>query len=137
MHKILILLVFAVLLFTAENLFAQSESTGVVIIQDEKIDKLEDYYTRLNARNPEIDGYRVQIYQESGSYSKSKSTNVKETFQDKYPGVKAYLIFKEPYYIVRIGNFRTLDEAYGFKKEISEDYPNAYPVSDKVLYKDL
>ena len=137
MHKILVLSVFTILFFSVQNIFAQSESPGVVIIQDDKIDKLEDYYTRLNARNPEIDGYRVQIYQESGSYSKSKATNVKETFQEKYPGVKAYLIFKEPYYVVRIGNFRTLDEAYGFKKEVSADYPNAYPISDKILYKDL
>lgn len=137
MYKIIFTSLFAIMLFTAESVFAQSESDGVVIIRDDKIDKLEDYYVRLNARNPEIDGYRIQIYQESGSYSKSKATSVKETFQDKYPGIKAYLIFKEPYYIVRIGNFRTLDEAYGFKKEISADYPNAYPISDKILFKDL
>ena len=138
MKQIIVFLTFILLLFTGIVARSQSiQDDNIVIIKDENITGLEEYYVRLNARSPETDGYRVQIFLESGTYSKSKATAVKESFEAKYPGVKAYLIFKEPNYIVRVCNFRNADEDYGFKKEISGDYPNAYPVVDKVHYTDL
>lgn len=138
MKQTIVFFAFMLILFTGTVARAQSlQDENIVIVKDENITGLEEYYVRLNARNPETEGYRVQIFLESGTYSKSKATGVKQSFEAKYPGVKAYLMFKEPNYIVRVGNFRTADEAYGFKKEISVDYPNAYPVVDRVHFKDL
>lgn len=115
----------------AQELFATPGN--VEVIQDEKIAQLAEQYRKMSANNAEIDGYRVQIFFDSGSNSKNKAASVKVEFESLYPEAKPYLSYKEPYYRVRVGNFRSLIEAVGFQKKISTDYPNSFPVKDKIL----
>jgi len=104
------------------------------VVQDEKITQLVDQYRKISINNPETDGYRVQIFFDSGSNSKNKASNVKVEFETTYPGIKPYLSYKEPYYRVRVGDFRTLTEAVGFQKKIALDYPNSFAVKDKIIH---
>ena len=115
----------------AQELFVARGS--VEVIQDEKITQLSEQYRKMSANNAEIDGYRVQIFFDSGSNSKNKATSVKDEFETIYPETKPYLSYKEPYYRVRVGNFRTLIEAVGFQKKITTNYPNSFPVKDKII----
>ena len=48
-----------------------------------------------------------------------------------------YLIFQEPYYKVRIGDYRTKMEAEKFLNEIEQDYPNAFVVQDEINFPSL
>lgn len=106
---------------------------NVEIIQDGRISQLAEQYRKMSLNNPETDGYRVQIFFDSGSNSKYSATNAKNGFEIVYPEVKSYLSYKEPYYRVRVGDFRTLNEAVGFQQKIAADYPNAFPVKDKIV----
>lgn len=105
----------------------------VEIIQDERISQLADQYRKMSLNNPEVDGYRVQIFFDSGSNSKNAAANIKSGFETLYPEIKSYLSYKEPYYRVRVGDFRSLTEAVGFQKKITDDYPNSFPVKDKIV----
>jgi hypothetical protein len=105
----------------------------VEVVQDDKMVQLTEQYRKMSLNNPEIDGYRVQIFFDSGSNSKNKAASVKSNFETSYPGVKSYLSYKEPYYRVRVGNFRTLIEAIGFQKKIAVDFPNSFPVKDEII----
>jgi hypothetical protein len=104
----------------------------VKVIQDEKITQLTEQYRNMNLYNSETDGYRVQIFFDAGTNSKNKALTAKSEFESAYPGIKTYLSYKEPYYRVRVGDFRTLIEAVGFQKKIETDYPNSFPVKDKI-----
>ena len=106
---------------------------NVEIIQDEKITQLTEQYRKMSINNPEVEGYRVQIFFDSGSNSKNKAASVKDNFETVYPGVKSYLSYKEPYYRVRVGDFRTLTEAEGFQKKIAADFPNSFAVKDNII----
>jgi hypothetical protein len=105
----------------------------VEVVQDEKIAQLADQYKKMSLNSPEIDGYRVQIFFDSGSNSKSSASNMKIGFETIFPEIKTYLSYKEPYYRVRVGDFRTLIEAVGFQKKIAVEYPNSFPVKDKIV----
>ena len=105
----------------------------VEIVQDEKISQLTDQYRKLSINNPEVEGYRVQIFFDSGSNSKNKAASIKADFEAVHPEVKSYLSYKEPYYRVRVGDFRTLTEAVGFQKNISTDFQNSFPVKDNII----
>ena len=48
-----------------------------------------------------------------------------------------YLIFQEPYYKVRIGDYRTKMEAEAFLKKISGSYSNAFVVKDEINFPKL
>jgi hypothetical protein len=112
----------------------QGKHGHVEIIQDERIARLADKHKSLNERQSDIDGYRIQIFFDSGNNSKKKTNDAMQHFMDKYPGEKAYISFKEPYYRVRVGNFRSLIESEGFLKKIQADYPNAFPVREKIYF---
>ncbi len=106
---------------------------AVQVVQDEKITRLTDQYIKMSKNNPQTDGYRVQIFFDSGSNSKNIASALKSEFEIVYPETRSYLSYKEPYYRVRVGDFRTLTEAVGFQKKIASDYPNSFPVKDKIV----
>jgi hypothetical protein len=112
-------------------------SGNVEIIQDNKITKLADQYRRINKYHFSMDGYRVQVFFESGNNSKKLANDVATKFMTSYPETKAYVSFRQPYYRVRVGNFRTVIEAVGFQKLIEAEYPGAFPVKEKIAYPDL
>ncbi len=127
---------FLVLFFLNFGVKAQdlSPANGAVeVVQDEKIGQLTEQYRKMSMNNQEIDGYRVQIFFDSGSNSKNKAVTIKGEFDLGNPEIKSYLSYKEPYYRVRVGNFRTLNEAVGFQKKITLEYPNSFPVKDKIV----
>lgn len=127
-----------ILVFYAASMFSVNAqmlfpSDGKVeIVQDERITQLSGHYLKVSQKNNSIDGYRIQIFFDSGSNSKKKASEIRDEFQLNYSGVKAYLSYKEPYYRVRVGDFRTLIEAVGFQKKIGGNYPNSFPVKDKI-----
>lgn len=112
----------------------QPSKGEVEVIQDSRINQLTEKYQKMSQNNPGVEGYRVQIFFDSGSNSKNKAASIKADFELKYPGVKSYLSYKEPYYRVRVGNFRTQIEADGFQKKIAMDYPNSFAVREEVVF---
>lgn len=132
----LVFIALVLLVFSNRGIKAQGlvpAEGKVEIVQDEKISQLADQYRKMSLSNPEIDGYRVQVFFDSGSNSKNSAANIKTGFETVYPEIKSYLSYKEPYYRVRVGDFRTLIEAVGFQKKIAIDYPNSFPVKDKIV----
>ncbi|HEX7411431.1 MAG TPA: SPOR domain-containing protein [Bacteroidales bacterium] len=129
---------FLLILISAKVSFSQVEKKGnVEIIQDERIGRLVEKHKALNERQSDVDGYRIQIFFDSGNNSKKKASDAMQRFMEKFPETKAYISFKEPYYRVRVGNFRTLIESEGFLKKIQPDYPNGFPVKEKIYFQEI
>jgi len=103
--------------------------------QEQRFEALIELHKQLNKMNNRIPGYRVQIYFEAGNYSKAKAIEVKNAFDLAYPGYVAYISFDEPYYRVKVGDFRTKIEAVGFLKKVLKTYPNAFEVKDMISFK--
>lgn len=127
-------------LFSLMVMFSTAQTdtlNNVIIVQDSRIDSLMKLNIEVNEFDPEIEGWRIQIFFEAGNYSKSQAIEEKSEFVNKYSDVPVYLIFQEPYYKVRIGDYRTKMEAEAFLKKISGSYPNAFVVKDKINYPKL
>jgi hypothetical protein len=111
---------------------AQDKDTGkghVQIIQDEKVDLLVSKHIQINQNRKGEEGFRIQIFFDSGNNSKTKAESIYEGFKAKYPDVGAYLSFKSPNYKVRVGDFRTRLDAQRFLNEIITEYPNAWIIA--------
>ena len=100
--------------------------------RDSRIDRLIEKHRLYNQANPGVDGFRVQIFFDSGNNSKRAAQTAREKFMEGYPDVIAYLTFKAPYYRVRVGDFRTKLEAEGFLFQLATAYPNAFTVPDRI-----
>ncbi|TSA28238.1 MAG: SPOR domain-containing protein [Bacteroidetes bacterium] len=121
------------MVFIPGMLLAQKSGEGTVrIIQDPAIEQLVQKHIRVNETREGIPGYRIQIFFDSGTNSKTKATSVCDEFRRRYPGMSIYLTFSTPNYKVRVGDFRTRLDAFRFLQELQLDYPNAYVVADQI-----
>jgi hypothetical protein len=116
---------------------AQSvESPGgqLEIIQDSRIDTLVSRHIWLNQYHQEMEGYRIQIFFDAGNKSRSNAYRVRDEFLSMSPDstISAYITFKEPYYRVRVGDFRTRLDAERFLQLIKPSYPNAFPIKEQI-----
>ena len=123
-------LIIFVFLFGSLSAFAQSGK--IEIITDARIDQLIEKHIYLNEHQSTLEGWRVQIFFDSGANSKRRASDALNRFTALFPETQAYLSFKEPYYRVRVGDFRTRLEAEGFMNTIQAEYPNAFAVADMI-----
>lgn len=108
-------------------------SGDVQLVRDEKVDLLLSKHAQINRNRKTMDGYRIQIFFDSGNNSKTKALSIYGSFKEKFPGVGAYLTFTAPNYKVRVGDFATRLDALRFLNEILPQYPNAWVTTDKII----
>lgn len=114
-----------------------------MINQDPRVDSLIAIHRKAMEKNlmheehDGITGYRIQIFFDSGNNSKNRAIWVKNQFDSRYSQVPSYIIFGEPYYRIRVGDFRTKLEAEAFMKRIVRRYSNAFVIEDKIKFPKL
>lgn len=127
--------------FLLADAYGQSDGSGnVVIVQDASIDTILMTHQEVlqevlkNDDNYAIDGYRIQIFEESGNKSSTLAREVMAEFSEKYPDIGVYLTWKAPNFKVRVGDFNSRMEAEGFLNKIKKDYPIAWVIKDKIKF---
>ncbi len=105
--------------------------------QDEKIAWLLQAHRHAVSRQPGIAGYRVHLYMDSGNRARLNTQHEKADFLEKYPDVNAYIVYEEPYFKLRAGDFRTRVDARRFLEKIRSDYSAAYIVVDRINFPEL
>ena len=106
---------------------------GVMILnQSTKIDTLIMKQRQIHANDSTIDGFRVQIFMELGNDALRHADSVRTRFTEKYPEIPIYLVFRQPYYRLRIGDFRTRLEAENMYQQVKKTYKNAFVTADRI-----
>lgn len=123
---------FFIILFFASG--AQAQTRGKVqIIKDPRIDTLA-------ARRIELDkaagidattanGYRIQIF--TGP-NRKEAYNAQAKFQEEFPDIRTYIIYSEPNFKVRAGDFRTRMEAEKMQEELKKLFAGTFIISEKI-----
>ena len=126
--------IFVILLFIVSCATVLAQGTVRYDIEPAIVRIQEDYVNNWR-KVGEISGYRIQIAAYSGVNSKSQAEIAKNSFNNLFPYTKSYLIYSEPYFKVRVGNYYTRLEAYKDLETIRLTYPSAYIVPDKINYR--
>lgn len=74
-------------------------------------------------------GFRVQIY---NGPSRDKAIAVKSEFMRRFPGVRTYLIYVSPGFRVKIGDYRSRNDAEGMLREANSMFSPSMIVPDQV-----
>jgi hypothetical protein len=109
---------------------------GVQIIQDSTVSVLLDEAVNGKHELVEMDGYRVQIYSSNQQQmAKSEALDLEQKLRDAV-NQTIYVQYLPPFWKVRIGDFRTYEEAKEYKKEFVTQFPDlmgdTYIVRDKI-----
>lgn len=75
-------------------------------------------------------GYRVQI---NFSQDENAVDKMQADFAGKYAGIPSYISYKQPYFRLSAGDFRSKLQAVDFLEKIRKDYPGAFVVADKIV----
>jgi len=117
-----------------QNIF--DEMGGVEVVQDSAIIRLLNATIEGKQELIEIDGYRMQIYSSNQhQVAKSEALALEAKLKNQVDQT-IYVLYLPPFWKVRVGDFRTADEAREYKKNFVEQFPEltgeTYIVRDKV-----
>ena len=103
----------------------------VRVVGDVAVEQMVAKHVELNNKSKTIPGYRVQIASFSGTSSKANAFDLRDRFSADFPEVQVYIVFDEPNFKVKVGDFRTRLEAYAFLQKIKEFY-KGYITKDNI-----
>lgn len=117
-------------LFTG-GAFAQHPGK-VEVIKDPKIDSLIARRAQLikaSRRSSVASGFRVQIF----SSTDRKTVYLEQTkFKASYPAIRTYISYSEPYYKLRVGDFRTRLEAEKLINQLKRRYEGLFIFAEPI-----
>ena len=108
-----------------------SQGSRFSVTGDVAVNAMVERHVAFNNRVKTIPGFRVQIASFSGANSKNSAFSLRDRFVIDYPAVQAYIVFDEPNFKVKVGDFRTRLEAYAFLQQIKEVY-KGYIIKDNI-----
>ncbi len=109
----------------------------VVVKQDASITNMLDLHVLQNAKNPGMQGFRIRVFFELGQNARRNSEESMRVFMEKYPGVKVYQSYDNPYWKISVGDFRSRESAQKFYQQLLTDYPKAFIIPDWVNFPSL
>lgn len=137
----LIFILFAVSsILISDNCHAQIDTILPAKVQPDnrtdlqKIDLLVEKHILINKTKKSVPGFRIQIYYGN---KRAEALETKSKFQAEYDDLPAYLVYQQPNFKVRVGDFYTRMEALKHFQDISYDFGNAFIVKDEIKIKDL
>ncbi|MDN5285727.1 MAG: hypothetical protein JWR38_2001 [Mucilaginibacter sp.] len=127
--------IFFVLIAVSTQTAAQQVRGKVEVIKDPLVDTLIAKRLEMNKGAGGVAsafssiGYRVQIF--SGSNRKA-AYNAQARLQDQYPELRTYIIYNEPNFKVRAGDFRTRLEAQKLMQELQSSFSSLFIIPEKI-----
>ena len=109
---------------------------GLQLIQDSTVAVLLEEAVNGKRELVEIEGYRVQSYSSNQQQTaKAEALELEARLKDKV-NQTIYVQYLPPFWKVRLGDFRSYDDAREYKKIFVEQYPammgDTYIVRDKI-----
>ena len=116
----------------------QADSGGVVVVKDPRIDQLVRKQIAINEETTresrrKVPGFRIQVI---NSPDRSKVFVAKGKIYQEFPDMKPYLMYQAPNYKLKVGNFKTQEEAEDAVKQLSRLFPSGlYIIRDIIEIK--
>jgi len=130
MRIVIIILIFT--FGTLNTVDAQSVESYYANTEEISVDSLLKLHREYNSQYSSIDGYRIQIFKGSGNNALEDAENIIDEFSEKHEDTEAYISFMEPYYRIRIGDYRIRLDALNFLKIIRRSYPSAFVIQSEI-----
>lgn len=102
-------------LFVLIRIQAQNK---IIILSDHRIDTLIQRSIEKHEKDKGIPGYRIQIY--SGT-NRQLAIQLKSQFLQTYPEYRAYMVYAQPYFKIKVGDFRSRMEALPLLSLLKQD----------------
>ncbi|MDR1984853.1 MAG: SPOR domain-containing protein [Prevotellaceae bacterium] len=112
------------------DVLENSSQGKIKINQSSDVTEALSLHSIENFKNQKITGYRICIFRDNQQNSRSVALQTKQNFKSVYPDIPTYWEYKNPYFYVYVGDFRTKGQAEKFKRKINAMYPKSWLVNE-------
>lgn len=124
-----------ILVFFSLNLLAQTDTNSIVVHKDPRIDNLIrkqieiNEFTTRDARS-RVPGYRILVM---STNDRTKAVNAKAKLYQEFPELSPYLMYQQPFFKLKVGDFKTREEAEEYLSAVQRYFPTGvYIVRDTI-----
>lgn len=101
------------------------DTSALVVHKDPRVDLLVKKQGEVNAAIRKANartakGYRLLVV---NTNKRDEAIAAKTKVYTNFPELKAYLVYQSPYFRLKVGNFRTKEEAQQYQKSLSRFFP--------------
>lgn len=114
----------------------QDEPARVVVTEHDDAARAVAAASHANTRL-RLRGHRVCIFFDNSQDARAGAAAARTLFEEKYPGIRAYMVYENPYFKVSVGNCLTTEEAIILRGRIAGDFPRAFIKSEELSVADL
>jgi hypothetical protein len=114
---------------------AAQDTSAVVVHKDPRLDLLlkkqgdvNAAIRRANARTAK--GYRILVV---NTNKRDEAIAAKTKVYTNFPELKAYLIYQSPYFKLKVGNFKTREEAQQYQRNLGFYFPKGVFVIPDII----
>jgi len=129
--KYFVLVSLIVIAFSA----SAQDTSSVVIHKDPRIDLLVKKQGDVNAAIKKANartarGYRILVI---NTNKRDEAIAAKTKVYTNFPELKAYLVYQSPYFKLKVGNFRSREEAQDYQKTLGYYFPKGvFVIADTI-----
>jgi hypothetical protein len=105
-----------------------------IVLDDSSIDSLLKASDEQAEKEYVIKGFRVQI---TAAGNRAEINKIKSQFYTVFPDIKTFVIYQQPNFKLRVGNYRTKLEAYKVWTEIEKHFPGSFITPDELKLNEL
>lgn len=125
---------FILIIFCCHSASAQKKGE-VVVLKDPQIDSLIARRLELSrgvsiGKSVSFSGFRIQIF---SGLDRQQANSEQSNFKSRYPNITSYISYTQPYYRLRVGDFRTRLEAEKFMNELKKYYSSMFIFSEMII----
>jgi hypothetical protein len=112
----------------------QIKITSQVALDSGKVEIQEDLnigvlIQKYNSTKKDI-GYRIQIH---SGLARIEAINAQSNFLKLYPDVPTYLIYQQPNFKIRVGDFESRIDVLKFHEEMMDVFPGSFVIKDDII----
>src|SRR5580692_6005394 len=130
---------FVLFLLGTSRAWAQADTTGgVVVSKDARIDLLVKKQIAINEETTResrqhVPGFRIQVI---NTPDRNKVYDAKAKVYQEFPDWKPYLLYQAPNYKLRVGDFKTQEDAEAAMQQLAKLFPSGlYVIRDIIEIK--
>ena len=111
--------------FSQDRAVPDTASRTVIVRKDPRVDLLVKKQAATNAAVKKSSartakGYRLMVM---STNKRDEAIAAKSKLYSYYPDLKSYLLYQSPFFKLKVGNFRTRDEAEKYRKSMAPLFP--------------